>query len=396
MSNSFTAFCFLIFVIASCKTPQSAGSGRHDALIQRIENEIHPITSSGADSNINQTIDQRMQALKVPGVSIAVFDSGQIIWAKGYGIKELLPGMVVDTNTLFQAASISKPVTAVGMLRLVERNVLQLDNDVNQYLKRWQIPASDLTATEKVTLRRVVSHMSGLGVHGFFGYHVADTIPTAIQILNGGPPANSQAVRVVEKPGTREIYSGGAYTMLQVLLEDVTGKQFKDLLQQEVLQPAGMKQSGFDQPLPAERSKNVAKGFDENAKLIGGGSYVYPEMAAAGLWTTPSDLARFMMNISGCYRGEKGLLKQSTVQEMLTKLPGAGGLGFGVDGSGTPAKRFRHSGGNYGYTCYAVAFTDVGRGIVVMTNSANGTALIRELSRTISRVYGWPPMLNRE
>ena len=337
-----------------------------------------------------------MQSLKVPGLSVAVFDSGQIVWARGYGIKELLPNSAVDTSTLFQAASISKPVTAVGMFRLVERNILQLDVDVNQYLKSWQIPSSELTATEKVTLRRIVSHMSGLGIHGFFGYHIADTIPNEIEILNGVPPANSKAVTVIEKPGTREIYSGGAYTLLQLLLQDVTGKRFNNLLKEEVLQPAGMNQSDFDQPLPAAKTKNAAKGFDEDEKLIGGGSYVYPELAAAGLWTTPSDLARFMMNISGCYRGEKGLLKQSTVQEMLTKLPGAGGLGFGVDGSGSPAKRFRHSGGNYGYTCYAVAFTDVGRGVVIMTNSANGTQLIRELSRTISRVYGWPPMLNRE
>lgn len=387
-------FCFVLFII-SCKTSQNTGTGRHAAMIKRIENEIHPITNSGADSNITQTLVQRMQSFGVPGISVVVFDSGQIVWAKGYGVKDELTREAVDAGTLFQAASISKPVTSVGTFRLVERNLLKLDDDVNQTLKSWKIPDTDLTATEKVTLRRIVSHMSGLSIHGFFGYAQSDTIPTEIQILNGVPPANNKPVLVVEKPGTREIYSGGAFTLLQLLLQDVTGKPFKELLKEEVLQPAGMNQSGFDQPLPAARQKNFAKGYNAEGKMLEGGFYVYPELAAAGLWTNPSDLARFMLNISGCYRGEKGLLKQSTMQEMLTKIPGGGGLGFGVDGSGSPAKRFRHSGGNYGYTCYAVAFTDIGRGVVVMTNSDNGSPLIRELVRTISRVYGWPPMLNR-
>ncbi|GAB4034066.1 serine hydrolase domain-containing protein [Spirosoma gilvum] len=336
-----------------------------------------------------------MNTLSVPGVSIAVFDEGKIAWTKGYGLSDKAHTKPVDASTLFQAASISKPVTSVATFRLIERNVISLDEDVNQKLQRWTLPESPYTVKEKVTVRRIISHMGGLTVHGFAGYNPADKLPTVTQILNGTPPANSSPVRVMETPGEKERYSGGGFTILQLLLEDVTGKPFGPLLEELVLQPMGMKQSTFSLPLSAEQNTHAAKGYEGNGNLVNGGYHVYPELAAAGLWTTPADLARFMLNVSSSYRADQGLLKQTTVRQMLTKIPGAGGLGFGVDGSGETL-RFRHSGGNAGFSCYAVAFANSGRGVVIMTNSDNGTALIHELVRAIAREYQWPAMWPRE
>ena len=362
---------------------------------QRIENKITPINKAGVDDGGYQTIQERMKALGVSGVSIAIFDRGQISWAKGYGLSDKSRASRVDTATLFQAASISKPVTSVATLRLVEANTLALDEDVNGKLRRWKVPDNGYTATEKVTPRRIVSHTAGLSVHGFLGYNRGDKLPTLPAILDGLPPANSPPVRVIDTPGKKEIYSGGGFTLLQLLLEDVTGKPFGALMKELVLRPAGMTQSTFALLLPRDKASLAAKGYQENGDTVDGGYHVYPELAAAGLWTTPSDLARFMLNISGSYRGDTGILQPATVRKMLIKIPGAGGLGFGVDGAGETL-RFRHSGGNAGFSCYAVCFAETGRGVSIMTNSDNGTQLIHELIRSISREYHWPAMWPRE
>ncbi|RIV17268.1 class A beta-lactamase-related serine hydrolase [Fibrisoma montanum] len=374
---------------------QSYGQSKSALTSQRLENRLIPITKAGADSGSYQTIYERMKALNVPGVSIAVFDGGQIRWAKGYGLSDKSQAKPVDTATLFQAASISKPVTTVTTFRLIEAKTLSLDEDVNQKLRRWKVPENEYTTKEKVTVRRLVSHMAGLTVHGFAGYNPADKLPTVENILNGTPPANSSPVRVKETPGEKETYSGGGFTVLQLLLEDVTGKSFGALAEEMVLQPVGMKHSTFSLPLPSDKASRAAKGYEETGDMVDGGYHVYPELAAAGLWSTPSDLARFMINVSDSYRADKGILRQATVRQMLVKIPQAGGLGFGVDGSGETL-RFRHSGGNAGFSCYAVAFAETGRGVVVMTNSDNGTPLIHELVRAITREYQWPTMWPKE
>lgn len=353
-----------------------------------VENNIIPL--SGADSGQTQTLIKRMKKLRVPGVSIAVFDQGHIIWARGYGLADKKTSQKVDSNTIFQAASISKPLTTVAMFALAEKNLIALDKDVNLQLRSWKLPANEYTDTEKVTPLRIVSHMGGLSIHGFYGYERNDTIPSLIQILNGVSPANNRPVVVFTRPGEKESYSGGGFVLLQLLLEETTGKSFPQLMNELVIQPANMTQSAFS--LNPPHPNITAKGFDTKGKKVKGGYRVHPEQAAAGLWTTPSDLARFMINVGDSYRGVKNkILLQSTVQEMFTKVPGGSGLGFGIDGK-MEALRFRHSGGNEGFTCYAVSFAETGRGVVIMTNSNNGSQLIREIVRAVSKEYKWPPM----
>lgn len=374
-------FSLFFLVLYAC-------SAQSTAMISQIENNIIPTSKSGVEKGKPQALLARMKALKIPGLSIAVFDQGQIIWTKGYGLQDKNSGNQVDTATVFQAASISKPVTSVAMLGLVEKNKINLDEDVNLQLRSWQIPGNEYTSVEKVNPKRIVSHTAGLSVAGFSGYGQKDNIPDLIQILDGVPPAHSKPVRVVLKPGTQEMYSGGGFTVLQLLLQDITGKPFAEVMEELVLHPAGMAHSKFALQLPEQMKQNWAKGHFSNGKMLDGGYNLYPEQAAAGLWTTPADFARFMLNVSHAYQGQKGILQQKTVQMMLTKVPNGNALGFGVEGTENTL-RFQHSGRNQGYACYAVSFAHTGRGVVVMTNSDNGSQLIREVVRAVYRVYGW-------
>jgi len=281
----------------ACAGAPAVDAAETNARIARIENDIITIDAAGADSGIAQSLLSRMASLKVPGLSVAVFDSGRIVWARGYGVVDQNTVAVVDTATLFQAASISKPVTSVGMFRLVEQGRLSLDENVNARLQSWAVPESRFTRIEKITPRRIVTHMSGLNVHGFLGYRSDDTLPTLQQVLNGEPPANSPPVRVDTIPGAREVYSGGGFVVLQLLMEEVSGQSFSALLADLVLTPAGMGHSTFAQPLPNELVGRAATGHDETGAPIAGRYHVHPELAAAGLWATPSDLAGFMLSV---------------------------------------------------------------------------------------------------
>lgn len=385
--------CISFVLLISCST--NRGRTSYQNTITTIENQLYPISSSGKDTGIAQTVQQRMTALGIKGMSVAVFDEGKIIWTRGYGLKN--ENEVVDSGTVFQAASISKPITSMAIFRLWEKGLLSLDSNVNQYLKRWKIPENEWTVQEKVTIRRIVSHMAGLSIHGFAGYKPQDSLPNVIQILDGIPPANSGPVRVYLRPGTKESYSGGGFTILQMLIEEITGSPFASAMEELMLKPAGMHQSQFSIHLPEEMQANTAIGYFSMNKAVEGGYRRHPEQAAAGIWTTPSDLARFMLAVGNSYRGTDPhtILKPSTVREIMQKVPGGGGLGFGIDGRGD-SLRYRHSGGNAGFSCYAVAFANRGRGVIIMTNTDGGTTIIREYLRSVSRAYGWPPMWNRE
>jgi CubicO group peptidase (beta-lactamase class C family) len=388
-----TLICLSSIISISCSTTRISTS--YHNTITNIENQLYAISASGKDSGTAQTVRQRMAALGIKGMSIAVFDEGKIIWTRCYGLRN--EHEAIDTATVFQAASISKPVTSMAILRLWEKGLLSLDSNVNQYLKRWKIPENEFTTHDKVTIRRIVSHMAGLTVHGFGGYRPQDSLPNLTQILDGSPPANSKPVRVYLRPGIKESYSGGGFTILQLLIEEVTGKPFASAIEELIIKPAGMQQSQFSIQLPDRMAKNAAVGYFSIDKMVDGEYRRHPEQAAAGLWTTPSDLARFMLAVGNSYRGKdlNTILKPPTAQEIMQKIPGGGGLGFGIDGKGD-SLRYRHSGGNEGFSCYAVAFANRGRGVIVMTNSNNGTAIFREYLRSVSRVYRWPPMWNRE
>jgi CubicO group peptidase (beta-lactamase class C family) len=338
-----------------------------------------------------KALAERMAALKTPGVSVAVINGGVIEWAKGYGVTEAGGAGPITPHTLFQAASLSKPVAALAALRLVEQGKLALDQDVNERLTSWKLPDNEFTTTEKVTLRRLLSHSAGLTVSGFPGYAADAPVPTLVQVLDGQKPANTAAIRADVVPGTIWRYSGGGYTVMQQLLMDVTGRPFPLLLADLVLQPVGMKDSTYEQPLPQARRAAAASGHLTGGGLLPGRYHTYPEMAAAGLWTTPTDLARFLVEIQQALQGRSKVLTPAMAREMVTVQKGSYGLGLGLEGSG-PLATFGHSGSNAGFRCQMTAFIESGRGAVVMTNGDQGGRLAMEILRAVAAEYEWPSL----
>ncbi len=324
----------------------------------------------------------------VPAVSVAVVCGGAIDWAKGYGVLKAGGSDIVDDRTLFQAASISKPVTATAALRMVEAGELSLDEDVNMRLQTWKVPANEFTARRPVTLRELLSHSAGLTVHGFPGYAEGAVLPTLVQILNGVKPANTEPICVDIEPGTKFRYSGGGFVVAQQLMIDVAATPFPELVRKLVLEPAGMTSSTFEQPLPQNRQAQAAAGHRSDGKPVAGQWHVYPEIAAAGLWTTPTDLARFAIEIRRAYKGlSDRLLSQAMAKAMLTRQLSDYGLGFAVPSAGV--FRFQHGGGNEGYRCFLVLSVETGDGVAVMTNGDSGEVLFQAIIAAIGAAYGW-------
>ncbi|HEY7850263.1 MAG TPA: serine hydrolase domain-containing protein, partial [Ktedonobacterales bacterium] len=376
----------------------------HRERIEYIERQLARLVAEGADAQatVRASLDQRMAEDGVPGVSVAVIEGGRIAWARGYGVMEAGQPERVTPATLFQCASISKPVAAVVALRLVESGALTLDEDVNERLTSWKIPPitywneqGRVDMRPRITVRQLLSHTAGLTVHGFPGYPVDAPLPHLTEILNGEPRANTPPIRLDSLPGVQMRYSGGGYTVLTQLLQDVTGQTFPALARELALDPLGMSASGYEQPLPPQRAHLAARAHRTQRQPVPGGWHVYPELAPDGLWAPPADLARFALGLQAALRGEPGaILSAATVREMMTpQAPELGveavGLGVFLSGEGETA-RFRHSGGNDGFSCELAAYQRHGQGAVVMTNSDDGWFLILEIVNAIADAYVWP------
>jgi CubicO group peptidase (beta-lactamase class C family) len=339
--------------------------------------------ASAAD--LDQQITARMAAQHIPGASVAVIDGGKIAWARGYGVTAAESGKPVNAETLFQAASISKHVAALIALHLVDEGKLSLDEDVNRKLRSWKVPENEFTRTEKVTLRRLLNHSAGLTVHGFPGYAAGEPVPTLVEVLDGKKPANTPPIRVDVVPGTLWRYSGGGYEVAQQLILDAAGKPFPQLAREIVFGPLEMSHSTFEQPLPARLESNAASGHLPTGAIIKGRWHTYPELAAAGLWTTPSDLARIVIELQ-THGGH--VIRPETERQMLTNVLGDYGLGLAVTVS-DGQKSFGHGGSNEGFQCSMRALEDRGKGAVVMTNSDRGGAFANEVIKLIAAEYHW-------
>jgi CubicO group peptidase (beta-lactamase class C family) len=358
------------------------------ARIHRIEANVVDMPLSENQPPLRLDLEKLMQLYKVPALSIAVIDNFQIVWTKAYGVIESGSTTPATTRTLFQAGSISKPVAATGALSLVEKGKLSLDENVNQKLKTWKVPENELTKNEKVTLRRLMSHTAGLTVHGFPGYDINDPLPTLVQIFNGEKPANTAPIRVDLVPGTQERYSGGGVTIEQQLMIDVTGKPFPALMRELVLDKIGMKDSSYEQPLPPARAAMTAGGTYMDGKLVHGQWHIYPEMAAAGLWTTPTDLSKFAIEIVLSKNGKSNrVLSKEMTRQMLTPVLDEAGLGLFMD-KRNPGQ-FGHNGADEGFQALLTMNAESGKGVAIMANSDNGIAVADFLLRSVAKEYGW-------
>ena len=350
---------------------------------------MEPVASSSAQ-HIRPSllfVPDRMAHYHVPGLSLACIHNGTVGWTQAFGVARV-GGEPVTPETLFQASSISMPVTAVAVLRLVEQGKLNLDVDVNQYLRSWKIPANRFTEQKKVTLRELLSHTAGATVHGFGGYAAGEKVPTPVQVLKGESPANSLPVTIDFVPGTKFRYAGGNYAIIQQILIDATGEPFPDLMENVVLQPLHMVHSTFQQPLPEKLQALVATPYDRDGIAIEGGPHTYPEMAVAGLWTTPSDLARFALAIQDALAGRPGaIVSPATAHQMVQRVQGFYALGFAIAGNG-PNRYFSHPGVNAGFVAFLFAY-EKGDGLVLMTNGQNSKDLGLEIIKALAKQYGW-------
>lgn len=378
--------------IVSCSAFYFSAKAQVAQEIKVIENSLEPgIQVKGQLKKYN--ILDRMKHYKVPGVSIAVVKGGKIRWARGYGIANTKTGKKVDIHTLFQAGSISKPLAALAALKLVQEGKLSLDENVNQYLKDWKVPENIFTKNKKVTLRGLLTHSAGLTVHGFPGYAQGDRFPNLVEVLNG--KGNTAPVKVNIEPGTRFRYSGGGYTVMEKVVEDVTGIPLEKYMGQHIFKALGMTNSTYAQPLPKKYHEQASAAYDRQGKIIKGLWHNYPEQAAAGLWTTPSDLAKYCVEIQHIIKGKKnGVLSQNMVKQMLQKHKNEWGLGPSLHWQGD-SLLFEHGGKNKGFTNDMLAFAHQGEAFVVMTSGDNGGRLIGEIRIALSRYYGWGIQSNK-
>lgn len=359
--------------------------------IDGVLSSLGPLTPVAGES-VSWRLEDRMAHYGVPGVSIAVIDQGEIAWSIGCGHLDAARSGRVDAGTVFQAASMSKPVAALAMLREVEAGVFDLDAPINEYLSSWQVPENELTRRAAVTLRRILSHTAGLTVWGFGGYAEGEPLPTLPQVLSGLPPANSPPVFVDVLPGTIERYSGGGTTIAQLALQEHYDRPYAEILAERILEPLGMRDSTFAQPLPGAFVPRAAAGHHWGGATVAGRWHTYPEQAAAGLWTTSGDYARFLVGLQSAFLGRAGsLITRETCGQLATIPPGGRSFGLGpkIIGQGR-ARRFQHGGSNAGYICGSNAFLDGSRGVVVLTNSDSGAGLAEEIILAVARVYQWP------
>jgi CubicO group peptidase (beta-lactamase class C family) len=341
-------------------------------------------------------IDKLLKQFTLPGVSIAVIKDFKIDWAKGYGMADVEAGTPVTADTMFQAASISKTVAAMTSMRAVQDGRFTLDQDVNTILKSWKLPGGGFTQERPVTPRGLMSHTSGTGDgFGYPGYAPDAPLPTLVQMADGVAPSNRPQVRLERPPMTGFKYSGGAVMIQELALTEAMGKPLAELARDWVLTPIGMTNSTYEQPLPAARQMQAARAHNRTGARMGDPWHVYPEHAAAGLWTTPTDLAKFLIEvqttlIDPALSPSKGrVLSRPMMLEMVTPVGvGPFAVGFTVQKLGE-GWYFSHGGSNWGFQCDMIAHRVKGYGLVIMTNGDNGGALMRELRSRIQQAYEW-------
>jgi CubicO group peptidase (beta-lactamase class C family) len=377
----------MAFVAGACATePESTPEPEiHAERLARIEADLEPAFIFEGVERVPTTLAERMEHYGVPALSVAMWSGSEIVWARAWGLADVEHGRAATPDTLFQAASISKPVASMGLLTLVDEGRVDLDQDVNELLTSWKVPANKLTAETPVTLRGLLSHTAGVTVHGFPGYPRDAPMPSTLGVLDG--EGNTDPVRVDIEPRTEWRYSGGGYTIAQLLAADLTGRPFAELLGERVLEPLAMAASAYEQPLSEGRRGEEATAYRGDGSAVDGGWHVYPEMAAAGLWTTASDLARFAMSIQHARGGgEHPVLSPALLDAMLERQLADYGLGLSIFGEGA---FFGHGGSNEGFRCNLIAELDGDSGVAMMTNSDRGGTLGREFLLSVAREQGW-------
>ncbi len=395
---------FLLLFGLCCFVGGPASAQRPNPRIAEVENSLMPYVPVVGLKGYNLT--ERMKFYRVPGVSIAVIHDYKIEWTKAYGLADTLTRRPVTTETLFSAGSISKLVAAVAALKLVDEGKMALDQPINNYLKSWKLAENDLTRKTPVTLRMLLSHRGGTSQSAYFGFTPdKKPLPSVVDILSGKPGTESRPVVVNSEPNKEFRYSGGGYLVAQQAMVDVTGQEIASFTEKAIFQKLGLTRTTFAQPLPERLAANAAWAYSGNA-WFKGVPYVYPQQAAAGLYATPTDLARLLIDLQNSLRGKPGLLSPASVRAMVTPLArvsdgfyrediGAGA--FLLQQAKNSADRgvyFGHNGVNAGFLADAWGSVAGGNGVVIMLNDDGGASeLSKEIRRAVAKVYGWTDFL---
>ena len=335
------------------------------------------------------TIEQRLDANKVPGMSVAIIQDYEVVWVSGYGTKQVGKNEPVDKDTLFSVGSVSKMVNAGLILRLVTEGKLDLDEDVNTYLKQWKVEENRYTRQEKVSLRTILSHSAGFNVHGFRDFMPGEDLPTVLDTLNGARPAYNSRLTVGFVPGTGMDYSGGGIALSQLLVTDVLDSSYNDAAKQYVFSPLGMARSTFENPVPAALG-NIAHAHNErgNPSAEPRGWEAMPEMAASGLWISAEDLAKFVIALLKSYQDDHFLPKSVAHKMMQRQANSWYGIGPRLNGQGA-TRVFHHGGANNSYRAWIEGHLNDGNGIVILTNGTNGHRLNREIRISAEQAFNW-------
>ncbi|MDH5821699.1 serine hydrolase [Luteimonas sp. RD2P54] len=335
-----------------------------------------------------RSIPQAMLEEGIPGLAIAFVDDGEIAWQQAFGYADLRTATPVTPDTVFAAASLSKPVAAMTALHLVDRGLLGLDEDVNQHLRGWKLPADRFTETEKVTLRRLIGHTAGVKNHVWASYAPDRPLPTVEALLSGAAPSVDPPAVLESEPGQRYRYSNPGYLIVEKLIQDATGRDFGAEAERIVFAPAGMRRSSFAQPLPPALRADAATGY--SGDLHPYPYRAFPFLAAGGLWSTPGDLARFAATLMADHGpGRNRIVSDELAAEVFARSEAR--LGF-TKKLGPGELLFEHWGSNAGFTSYLVGSLPDRQALVVMTNSDQGFDLMASIARAVAREYGWAPL----
>lgn len=385
---------FALALLTTMSAQACAGSiqGTGDSIGRGIETSLGPVVTADSAKPAYWSMEDRMAFHRVPGLSIAVFRDEAIVWRAAYGLADAETDRPVTSQTMFQAASVSKSVAAFGALRMVDAGLMELDAPISDALRTWRLEDGEFADAAPVTLRGLLAHTAGMSVGGFGGYPAGSQIPTIYDVLNGAAPANTGPVERIEAPNTQWRYSGGGYSIVQLAMEDVAGEPFPSLMERVVLEPIGMTSSTFDAEFGWREPDRVARAHAAPGdRPVEGGGHAYPEYAAAGLWTTAEDLARFAMALGNAASGAPDALISADLMSDAMQIyfeEEPYGLGFEVidTGDGTVLS---HPGGNYGFRSHMLTYADGRGGAVILTNGANGLDLIAEIHVALSRTLGW-------
>lgn len=378
--------CTFLFSAAVAALGTSNATGATDAREDRAVNHL----DNGNGEIV--TVEQAMTMHGLQGLSIAVIDDYQVSWSREWGVRSVDNGNEIRADTLFNIASIAKPVTATLVAVLAEKSLIDLDEPVSTYLQRWQLPDNEFTRSKEITLRHLLSHTAGTTQHGYEDFYIGDKIPTLVDVLEGSELSATEKLDIDFMPGSQWRYSGGGYVIAQIAVEDHLHQSLAQLAAEHLFRPLNLANTTMLRPDETGFPANTAKAHDENGVVISTGLPICPQISASGLWTTPTDMALFLIEMQNALRGqETSVIHPAVARLVTTEVLDGFGLGWALFEPIGNMPSFSHGGANTGTGGRAYATMSGGKGIVLFGNGPNSVrepvlAMIRE---SVVAAYEW-------